>query len=130
MHKYIYRGIYISKNFMSSSIYDLPSDVGKTLSELRKIAKKKQADIAASINVAQSHISRIEKEKVTPTSQEIEGYINAVGTKEAKDYLAFLKPWKILKRLTQLFLGEVMGLAITWLLVGILTGMNAHKLRS
>ncbi|MCC5644133.1 hypothetical protein LC607_14485 [Nostoc sp. CHAB 5824] len=36
----------------------------------------------------------------------------------------------ILHRLTQLFFGEVMGLAITWLLVGILTGMNAHKLRS
>ncbi|WP_375511363.1 hypothetical protein [uncultured Nostoc sp.] len=35
----------------------------------------------------------------------------------------------ILHRLMQLFLGEVMGLAITWLLVGILTGMNAHKLR-
>ncbi|MBN3899845.1 MAG: hypothetical protein HWQ41_32615 [Nostoc sp. NOS(2021)] len=35
----------------------------------------------------------------------------------------------ILHRLTQLFFGEVMGLAITWLLVGILTGMNAHKLR-
>ncbi|MHC5725621.1 MAG: hypothetical protein ACYTXY_16085 [Nostoc sp.] len=36
----------------------------------------------------------------------------------------------ILHRLTQLFLGEVMGLAMTWLLIGILTGMNAHKLRS
>ncbi|MHC5718707.1 MAG: helix-turn-helix domain-containing protein, partial [Nostoc sp.] len=83
---------------MSSNIYDLPSDVGKTLSELRKIAKKKQADIAASINVAQSYISRIEKQKLTPTSHEIERYINAVGTKEAKDYLEFLKPWKILKR--------------------------------
>ncbi|MHC5595131.1 MAG: hypothetical protein ACYTXC_04060 [Nostoc sp.] len=35
----------------------------------------------------------------------------------------------ILHRLTQLFLGEVIGLAITWLLVGILTGMNAEKLR-
>ncbi len=35
----------------------------------------------------------------------------------------------ILHSLTQLFLGEVMGLAMTWLLVGILTG-NAHKLRS
>ncbi|MEH1848546.1 MAG: hypothetical protein V7L25_27170 [Nostoc sp.] len=35
----------------------------------------------------------------------------------------------ILHRLTHLFFGEVMGLAITWLLVGILTGMNAHKLR-
>ncbi|MEH2154861.1 hypothetical protein [Nostoc sp.] len=36
----------------------------------------------------------------------------------------------ILHRLTQLFFGEVIGLAITWLLVGILTGINAHKLRS
>ncbi|MBD2562869.1 MULTISPECIES: hypothetical protein [Nostoc] len=36
----------------------------------------------------------------------------------------------ILRHLMQLFFGEVMGLAITWLLVGILTGMNAHKLRS
>ncbi|MCC5651275.1 hypothetical protein LC609_15815 [Nostoc sp. XA013] len=36
----------------------------------------------------------------------------------------------ILRHLTQLFFGEVMGLGITWLLVGILTGMNAHKLRA
>ncbi|MBW4675015.1 MAG: hypothetical protein KME52_13595 [Desmonostoc geniculatum HA4340-LM1] len=36
----------------------------------------------------------------------------------------------VLRRFTQLFLGEVIGLAITWLLVGILTGINAHKLRS
>ncbi len=35
----------------------------------------------------------------------------------------------IWRGLTQLFFGEVMGLAITWLLVGIFTGMNAHKLR-
>ncbi|MDF5711975.1 MAG: hypothetical protein PUP90_30960 [Nostoc sp. S4] len=35
----------------------------------------------------------------------------------------------ILRLLTQLFLGEVIGLAVTWLLVGILTGINAHKLR-
>lgn len=83
---------------MSDSIYELPSDVGESLSELRKMATKKQADVATHLNVAQSHISRIEKGKITPTSQEIEGYINAVGTKEAKEYLAFLKPWKILKR--------------------------------
>ena len=35
----------------------------------------------------------------------------------------------IWRHLTQLFLGEVIGLSITWLLVGILTGINAHKLR-
>lgn len=33
-----------------------------------------------------------------------------------------------LHRLTQLFLGEVVGLAITWLIVGILTGISAYKL--
>ncbi|MBD6615145.1 hypothetical protein FNW02_04585 [Komarekiella sp. 'clone 1'] len=36
----------------------------------------------------------------------------------------------VLRHLTQLFLGEVMGLAITWFVVGILTGIDAHKLRS
>ncbi|MEH2079223.1 MAG: hypothetical protein V7K89_04175 [Nostoc sp.] len=35
----------------------------------------------------------------------------------------------IWRYLSQLFLGEVIGLGITWLLVGILTGINAHKLR-
>ncbi|MBD2384896.1 hypothetical protein [Cylindrospermum sp. FACHB-282] len=33
-----------------------------------------------------------------------------------------------LRRLTQLFLGEVVGLAITWLIVAILTGINAYRL--
>jgi hypothetical protein len=36
----------------------------------------------------------------------------------------------VLRHLTQLFLGEVVGLAITWLMVAILTGIDAHKLRS
>lgn len=34
----------------------------------------------------------------------------------------------ILHYFTQLFLGEVVGLAITWLVVAILTGINAYKL--
>lgn len=34
----------------------------------------------------------------------------------------------ILRRMTRLFLGEVAGLAITWLIVAILTGINAHRL--
>ncbi|MEH2149103.1 helix-turn-helix domain-containing protein [Nostoc sp.] len=83
---------------MSNSIYDVPNDVGKTLSDLRKAAKKKQADIAQSLNVAQSHISRIEKGKVTPTGQELKEYVKAIGTEEAQYYLKFLKPWEILKR--------------------------------
>ncbi|UKO96407.1 hypothetical protein [Nostoc sp. UHCC 0870] len=33
-----------------------------------------------------------------------------------------------LHRLTRLFLGEVVGLAITWLMVAILTGMTAYRL--
>ncbi len=83
---------------MSISIYEVPNDIGNTLAELRKTAKKKQADIAGSLNVAQSHVSRIEKGKLTPTNEEIEGYLSAIGTEEAKEYLAFLKPWEILKR--------------------------------
>ncbi|AFY33162.1 hypothetical protein [Calothrix sp. PCC 7507] len=34
----------------------------------------------------------------------------------------------ILRQFTQLFLGEVVGLAITWLLVAVLTGINAYKI--
>ncbi|OUL32469.1 hypothetical protein BV372_19145 [Nostoc sp. T09] len=34
----------------------------------------------------------------------------------------------ILRQLTQVFLGEVIGLAIAWLVVAILTGINAYKL--
>jgi hypothetical protein len=34
----------------------------------------------------------------------------------------------ILLRLTRLFLGEVAGLAITWILVAIFTGINAYRL--
>lgn len=34
----------------------------------------------------------------------------------------------MLRRFTKLFLGEVVGLAITWLIVAILTGINTHKL--
>ena len=34
----------------------------------------------------------------------------------------------VLLRLTRLFLGEVAGLAITWILVAIFTGINAHRL--
>ncbi|MHC5930391.1 helix-turn-helix domain-containing protein, partial [Nostoc sp.] len=83
---------------MSNSIYEMPSDLGIILSELRKAAKKKQAEIAGSLNVAQSHISRIEKGKVTPTDAEVKEYLSTIGTDEALYYLEFLKPWKILKR--------------------------------
>ena len=33
----------------------------------------------------------------------------------------------ILRQITQIFLGEVIGLAIAWLVVAILTGMNAYQ---
>jgi hypothetical protein len=35
---------------------------------------------------------------------------------------------KVLHSFTRLFLGEVVGLAITWLVVAILTGINAYRL--
>jgi FtsH-binding integral membrane protein len=33
-----------------------------------------------------------------------------------------------LQRFTQLFLGEVVALAITWFIVGVFTGITAYKL--
>jgi transcriptional regulator with XRE-family HTH domain len=89
---------------MPDSIKYLPSDVGQTLSELRKAAGRTQTYIEErlkerGLNVDQTRVSRIEKGNVTPTQREIKGYLSAIGTEDAKAYSEFLKqPWKILER--------------------------------
>jgi transcriptional regulator with XRE-family HTH domain len=84
---------------MPDSSKDIPTDLGQNLAELRNAAGLKQADIARSIEVDQSRISRIEKGDVTPTMSEIERYLSAIETDDAKAYHEFLKqPWEILDR--------------------------------
>lgn len=88
---------------MPDSIKDFPSDIGQTLSELRKAAGRTQTYIEErlkerGLNVDQTRVSRIEKGLVTPTQGEIEGYLSAIGTDDAKAYGEFLKqPWEILQ---------------------------------
>jgi transcriptional regulator with XRE-family HTH domain len=76
---------------MIHSIYGLPPDLGQTLAELRNATDKTQADIAGKLNIDQSRVSRIEKGSVTPTESEIEAYLSAIGTEDAKAYRDFLK---------------------------------------
>ena len=84
---------------MFDSSKDIPTDLGQNLAELRNAVGLKQADIARSIKVDQSRISRIEKGDVTPTMSEIEKYLSAIETDDAKAYHEFLKqPWEILDR--------------------------------
>lgn len=84
---------------MPSNINDLPPDLGQTLTELRNTAGLKQADIARSLSINQSRVSRIEKGEVSPSEGEIQGYLSAIGTEDAQAYLTFLKqPWEHLDR--------------------------------
>jgi len=76
---------------MTHSIHDFPSDLGQTLAELRNAAGKTQTDIAGNLKIDQSRVSRIEKGTVTPTQSEIDGYLSAIGTDDAKAYHEFLK---------------------------------------
>ena len=76
---------------MTYSIHDFPSDLGQTLAELRNAAGKTQTDIAGNLKIDQSRVSRIEKGTVTPTQSEIDGYLSAIGTDDAKAYHEFLK---------------------------------------
>jgi len=84
---------------MSSNIYSWSSDLGQTLAELRKAADLTQTDIARSLKVDQSRVSRIEKGDVIPSDSEIEEYLSAIGPPDALAYSLFLKQqWQILER--------------------------------
>lgn len=86
---------------MSDRQYNLSSELGATLAGLRneQADKMTQTYIAQHLGIAQSRVSRIEKGDVSPTDSEIEGYLNTIGTENAKAYCQFLKvAWKHLKR--------------------------------
>ncbi len=78
---------------------DLPSDLGQTLSKLRNDAGLKQSDISRSLAVDPSRVSRIETGDFSPTREEIEAYLKAVGTNDALRYIDFLEQdWRLLLR--------------------------------
>ena len=62
--------------------------IGAELLQLRKGAKVSQAHVAKEMGVDQSSISRWEAGEATPTSADIEKYLQALGTDPAaKEYL-------------------------------------------
>jgi transcriptional regulator with XRE-family HTH domain len=84
---------------MTSNINEIPAVLGQTLGELRNAVGLKQTDIANRLGIDQSRISRIEKGVVTPTESEVQAYLTAIGTEDAKVYSDFLKlRWEHLER--------------------------------
>jgi transcriptional regulator with XRE-family HTH domain len=93
---------------MTDNRDDLPSDLGQTLAKLRNAAGLSQGDIvnalgkpdiSLEIKADQSRISRIENGTVSPGNREIETYLSAINTQEARDYQQFLKKsWQNIDR--------------------------------
>lgn len=75
----------------------LPADIGHRLAILRSKAGLSQSSVAPKVRIDQSRISRIEKGEIFPSLTEIQPYLEALGTDEARKYLVYLgKEWKIL----------------------------------
>ncbi len=84
---------------MSKVSFDLPANLNESLSELRKSAGLKQSEVAKTMGVDTSRVSRIETGEITPTDNEVISFCNAVGTSDANNYLSFLRQdWGILRR--------------------------------
>ncbi|MFN6383231.1 MAG: helix-turn-helix domain-containing protein [Pseudanabaena sp.] len=84
---------------MSKASFDLPANLSESLSDLRKLAGLKQSEVAKTMGVDTSRVSRIETGEITPTDNEVISYCNAVGTSDANNYLGFLRQdWGILRR--------------------------------
>ena len=80
-------------------IINFPADLASTLRRLREDARKKQSDIARTMNVDQSRISRFENGDITPTMDEIAEFVKALEKPEAIKYCEYLhKHWQHLER--------------------------------
>lgn len=79
--------------------FAVPSDAGRALAELRKVAGKSQADVSRALSIDASRVSRIETGDVSLSATDIQTFVDALGTKRAHEYLAYLKrPFRVLTR--------------------------------
>lgn len=77
----------------------LPPDIGTALAELRGDVSISQGEIAAKLGVNSSKISRVESGRFAPSNNILKAYIEAIGTRAARDYLRYLKiEWKFVPR--------------------------------
>jgi transcriptional regulator with XRE-family HTH domain len=108
---------------------DIPSNVGRVLERLRNDAGRPQSDIAEALGVHPSRISRFETGALQLTPDELEQYLDAIGSEAAACYRDILAerwvditppdPWhpdarplidamKMLSRLDQQVTGDAM----------------------
>jgi transcriptional regulator with XRE-family HTH domain len=71
-------------------VNEIPADVGRVLERLRNLAERKQSEIADALGVHPSRISRWETGVAQPTADEVEQYLDAIGTEAAECYREIL----------------------------------------
>src|SRR5579871_1400314 len=70
-------------------------DVGSELARLRQNSGLKQAEIAKSLGVDTSRVSRIETGEIIADHEELRLFVKAIGTKEAEEYAQYCSAaWK------------------------------------
>jgi transcriptional regulator with XRE-family HTH domain len=73
--------------------------VGPLLTDVRTRAGKKQSELAEVLRVSASRISRIEAGDLTPEPQEVQSYLEFLGTDSARDLLMLLSvEWRHMPR--------------------------------
>jgi transcriptional regulator with XRE-family HTH domain len=84
---------------MTDSSNKMPANVGYILSKLRKDANLKQSEVAKKLTVNPSKVSRVESGEVSITNEEVKAILEAINTKEAKEFNCFLnQSWEYLER--------------------------------
>jgi len=77
----------------------IPPNVGRVLAELRKQAGKSQGEVARSVEVDASRISRIENGVFEPAADELLSVLGAINSPEAEGYAAYLgEQWRFTER--------------------------------
>lgn len=105
------------------SIGQLPRDFGETLASLRQ-GEKTQGELAASLGVDGSTVSRYERGELVPSLEDAQVLLRSVGTAEAADYAEYLgQQWRFLLRPAY----HHPDRASLWLAEGILRRLNETR---
>ena len=77
----------------------LPRDFGEALASLRQAKKMTQGELANSLGVDGSTVSRYERGELTPSLADAQALLRSIGTAEAIDYAEYLgQQWRFLPR--------------------------------
>src|SRR2546429_4375026 len=77
----------------------LPEDVGSKLAMFRQGMRMKQSELARIVNLDASTISRYEGGESTPSLEDAQVLLNAIGSNDADAYATYLgQQWRCLPR--------------------------------